>query len=61
MNSIIKAAKDLIAQIEISDFRDENGMKLKQNVCLDILKKEISKSESERIDRRFQSYHRSQD
>lgn len=61
MNSIIKAAKDLIAQIEISDFRDENGMKLKQNVCLDILKKEISKSESERIDRRFQSHHRSQD
>ena len=54
MNSIVKAAKDLIAQIDVSDFRDENGIMLKMNICLDILRKEIDKYESERIDRKFE-------
>ncbi|HNF63500.1 MAG TPA: hypothetical protein PKZ20_17340 [Rhodocyclaceae bacterium] len=54
MNSIVKAAKDLIAQIDVSDFRDENGIRLKMNICLDILRKEIEKYESERIDRKFE-------
>lgn len=54
MNSIVKAAKDLIAQIDVSDFRDENGIRLKMNICLDILRKEIEKHESERIDRKFE-------
>lgn len=54
MNSIVKAAKDLIAQIDVSDFRDENGIRFKMNICLDILRKEIHKYESERIDRKFE-------
>ena len=54
MNSIVKAAKDLIAQIDVSNFSDENGIRLKMNICLDILRKEIDKYESERIDRKFE-------
>ena len=53
MTDLIDKAKNLIKQIEMSDFTDENGMKLKLNVCLKELKEAIERIESERIDRKF--------
>jgi hypothetical protein len=54
MTDIIAKAKNLINQIDMSDYTNEDGMKLKMNLCLKELRESIDKYESERIDRKYE-------
>lgn len=54
MTDIIAKAKNLINQIDMSDYTNEDGMQLKMNLCLKELRESIDKYESERIDRKYE-------